>query len=96
MKPVVLRHALLIATVLTAFYYPSAYANNYPFCQLPNSDSDNDGWGWENNSPCLVENSAASNALAQQQTRVSDVVTRNLGNFAVCTTTAADEDGDGW
>ena len=85
---------LYAAPLLAAFAYSPVSLAQFPACQSASSDSDNDGWGWENNRTCLVNNSAASTATTQNLSTQS-VTTTNSG-FPVCTSSAADEDGDGW
>lgn len=38
---------------------PSHASNGTVYCTEAGTDSDGDGWGWENNASCLVRNSAA-------------------------------------
>ncbi len=52
-----------------------------PVCQLPGSDPDGDGYGWENNQTCLVG----------EQSTVSVV-----GGLPLCRSASSDSDGDGY
>lgn len=61
-----------------------------PVCIQPNSDQDNDGWGWENNQSCVVDTRTPITP-----TLVTPVV--NTGNATpVCSSASIDSDNDGW
>ena len=56
-----------------------------PYCQHSTSDPDGDGWGWENNQSCIVNNDS---------TPFTPV---NNGNtHPACVSADSDPDGDGW
>jgi len=44
----------IVMTGLTLASMQSLAENQFPYCQSANSDSDNDGYGWENDQTCLV------------------------------------------
>ncbi|MEM7256812.1 MAG: formylglycine-generating enzyme family protein [Pseudomonadota bacterium] len=55
-----------------------------PECQLASSDSDGDGYGWENNQSCLVVQLNDSGSAGQTTT------------LPVCESASSDSDGDGY
>jgi len=55
-----------------------------PVCRSASSDSDGDGFGWENNATCLVTRDTPSPSSAQGDSR------------PVCQSSASDPDGDGF
>lgn len=76
---------------------------NFPVCSSSSVDDNGDGYGWENNQTCVVANSAAATALATAQPAVSQNVAPNaapidnpLLDFPVCSSSAFDDDGDGF
>ncbi len=73
---------VILCTSLGTWSLPATAQSGLPVCQAANSDPDGDGWGWENNSSCIVAGSAVAPA-AEQQT-----------NF--CLYLSSDDDGDGW
>ena len=54
--------------------------NGYPTCSSSSVDPDGDGWGWENNQTCVVDNSNSGGS----------------NSYPTCSSSAADPDGDGW
>ena len=50
----------LTATLLLGTQGIHASDSRFPYCESPYSDSDGDGYGWENNRTCLVRDSGAS------------------------------------
>ena len=76
--------ALALLSVTTAAFPAD------PICSSPAADQDGDGWGWENNSSCVVSDDSAAPAMA----------TLSLAAIPagqnVCSSAAADPDGDGW
>jgi len=60
-------------------------------CKYVASDTDNDGWGWENNQSCRI--TAASSLSAPSAT--TTLILRNP-SIALCSNSDADADGDGW
>ena len=55
-----------------------------PICESPTSDSDNDGWGWENGASCVVADGPSA-------ARATATVTTNY-----CLYRSSDDDSDGW
>ncbi|OED36786.1 hypothetical protein AB833_25575 [Chromatiales bacterium (ex Bugula neritina AB1)] len=53
----------------------------YPYCQFTDSDTNSDGWGWENNQTCLVQGSEHD---------------REPLNYPDCESRRSDPDGDGY
>ena len=93
LAPVTLAYVTLAYVVLasiTALTLVEPGHADTPVCQSAESDSNNDGWGWENNSSCRVSDSLASSS----ESRVTTVT--NNSNRPACTTIDADPDGDGW
>ena len=76
--------------VLTVLFFHSAlvHAQAFPICQSPFSDSDGDGWGWENGGSCLV----ASNQQGNQNSSSNPANTTQSNTFSDC----VDYDGDGF
>ncbi len=72
---------LLIAACFLGWLNVSAAV---PICQSPNSDLDNDGWGWESNASCIVD--------ADDSDKYSSTRDRK----PVCRSTASDQNNDGW
>jgi len=60
-------------------------------CESALSDSDNDGWGWENNQSCKVTDDSSTS----QPAATPDIIPRN-SIHPLCATPNADADGDGW
>jgi len=58
-------------------------AEGRAICQNINSDPDGDGYGWENDSTCIVDGSATEAALTNLE-------------HTLCSSTDVDPDGDGW
>ncbi len=75
-------------------------SNGTPDCSSSNSDPDGDGWGWENNASCRVTSSSTGNSnnsnSAQVDTNTSTQPATTSNGTPVCTTTASDDNGDGW
>lgn len=67
-------------------------AANTPACLSPASDSDGDGWGWENGQSCLV---TAEQTAAADDNGAGDSTTV-INGVPVCSSPAFDPDGDGW
>ena len=57
-------------------------SNGYPICCDSGSDPDGDGWGWENNQSCYVEQSSGCGTY--------------VNGYPVCCDSGSDPDGDGW
>ena len=75
---------------LTVLIFHSALvqAQVTPICQSPFSDSDGDGWGWENGDSCLV----ASNQQGNQNSSSNPANTTQSSTVSDC----VDYDGDGF
>lgn len=58
--------ASLLSVFLVSFPGRLVQAQNYPVCQYAASDSDGDGYGWEDRSPCVVTEASSSEALPMQ------------------------------
>ncbi len=97
--------SLLIVAVASVFGLPYSHANA-PACELPNSDSDNDGWGWENDRSCLVVDDSAS-AISEDDIEAApsepEVATppisatdSDTSTSPACSSADVDSDGDGW
>ena len=65
------------------FMFPTVAQAMLPQCESSSSDSDNDGYGWENNSSCVVPGTSAE-------------VETNRPQHPTCSSPAVDPDGDGW
>lgn len=65
----------------------SAYAQ-LPNCQSAASDSDRDGYGWENGASCLVVASSASQSSSSSST--------SGGGLPTCASASSDSDNDGF
>ena len=76
----------LIAAMFLAVTPATAQNVVTPECQLPESDLDGDGWGWENNESCIVAGSTAAAAATSQSSSTTNI----------CQYASSDEDGDGW
>lgn len=75
-----------ISLSFTIMLYAGSSFAAAPNCRDASSDSDNDGWGWENHRSCIVVNNTKV---------VQPTVTAN-DRYSVCTSVDADTDGDGW
>lgn len=60
-------------------------------CLQPDSDHDNDGWGWENNQSCVVDTQAANTSTPDASTLDNTTTTT-----PTCSSTSIDTDNDGW
>lgn len=69
-----------IATVFTCKDDCSGESTQYPICSSSSLDPDGDGWGWENEQSCIVQD---SNETAPN-------------GYAYCSSESSDPDGDGW
>ena len=65
------------------FMFPTVAQAMLPQCESSSSDSNNDGYGWENNSSCVVPGTSAE-------------VETNRPQHPTCSSPAVDPDGDGW
>jgi len=74
--------AAAVSPVTTSPAVAATELRERPVCSSASSDSDGDGFGWENNATCLV--SRVTPASAQADSR------------PVCETSASDPDGDGF
>ena len=76
--------------------------DNPPVCALPDSDLDNDGWGWENNRSCRVvadTSGSESNSDTDNQNsgeNDSAASTGSAGIHPACISRDSDPDGDGF
>jgi len=83
---------------------PQVYAQEVATCVSNNSDTDGDGWGWENNASCRI--SAVTNQIAQTSNGLNCVDTDGDGwgwdgeqscqITSTTTTDCIDTDNDGW
>ena len=80
------------AVVLSPFLVSSVLmssAHAMPVCASAGSDSDGDGFGWENNQTCIVNNSAGSTGNSRSAAGANS-------STPVCSAGVTDSDGDGW
>jgi len=71
--------------------------NGVPVCSSSTIDPDGDGWGWENNGTCIVAAGAA--VVSVEMSPTEDSAPENNGTTnspSACSSSAFDEDGDGW
>lgn len=67
---------------------------NLPFClNAITADTDGDGYGWENNTTCLV---STNPTITLGQSPVETVASPISSGFPLCETVGSDSDGDGW
>ena len=71
---------------------PNAHAM-LPACLSASSDSDGDGYGWENNASCLVGATTAADTATSSNSNTG--IDTNSG-LPVCASAASDSDGDGY
>ena len=79
----------LLSVFLLASIFASTSATSAAYCTLSSSDTDNDGWGWENGASCVVNQQPATPVIAT--TAVVQGSER-----PVCTLATSDPDNDGW
>lgn len=75
--------AIGIASSLSVFA-----ARQYPSCTDQNSDTDGDGWGWENFQTCTMEDTTNGDETTTD--------TGFQGRHPICKSSTSDSDGDGW
>ncbi len=80
-KQIIAISSLTLVSVATQ----SAYAQ-LPNCQSAASDSDGDGYGWENGASCLVVASSTSQSSSSN----------SGGSLPTCSSASSDSDGDGF
>lgn len=81
---ITLKRIFAISTfALVSFTTPSAHAQ-LPTCQSTSSDSDGDGFGWENNTSCVVGAASTSSTGSTSST------------LPGCQSASSDSDGDGF
>ena len=73
----------------------SGQSSGIATCQSANSDPDGDGWGWENNASCQTS-ASGNNSSNNTQANTGTTTTTTSNGTPVCTTTASDENNDGW
>ncbi len=71
-------------SAITLLIIPSFTHAATPVCEFASSDSDNDGWGWENDQSCIVEGTQA--AVSEQ----------TAPEVVYCQYLSSDDDNDGW
>ncbi len=76
--------APVATTVVSA---PASETTNVPTCTSLDSDSDGDGYGWENNRSCRTAGSSATSAPTAAAPQ---------GTTPLCASAASDIDGDGY
>ena len=76
------------SALLISLHSGSAFAQ-LPVCSSPSSDSDGDGYGWENNRSCVVNSAPASN-------NTGNVSNSGASGFPICSSASSDPDGDGY
>ena len=57
-----------------------------PVCEFSSSDPDGDGWGWENNQTCIIDDNSTPFVPTNN----------NNNNKQFCASASSDPDGDGW
>lgn len=82
------RSVLISSFSLLTLFSATAYAA--PTCQSSASDTDGDGWGYENGQSCEVSSSAPQLGAATAASSSGN------GGQPICTGSNADPDGDGW
>lgn len=86
-----MKFQLKLNTFLTAMWLvlltssPAGLHAALPICEYSSSDADGDGYGWENNASCIVQNSPAQSA----ETAV-------ISGIPTCVSRSSDPDGDGF
>lgn len=78
------RCSVLAGLFLTVALVCSPASGAAPLCAMPESDIDNDGWGWENATSCIVAGGVADPAVNPGQIHPT------------CSSMLSDDDGDGW
>lgn len=73
MKQHIIRLALA-STLIIASQGIQASDNRFPYCASPASDSDGDGYGWENDATCLVQNNSGSYTVTVRNLTYSQVL----------------------
>lgn len=68
---------------------------NYPVCTDIQFDQDGDGYGWENNQSCVVNETTGTQGSTDNSTSNSGTTT-TTNRYPTCISTDADSDGDGW
>ena len=72
----------------------------FPVCEFANSDTDGNGWGWENSASCVVtansKTESAEPAPAVTPTTPQKIASVVSGNLNACNSSLSDEDGDGF
>jgi hypothetical protein len=66
--------------------------NGRPVCRLANSDSDGDGYGWENGQTCIVGTSGETAPEGEE----GDQNTVPVSARPICSSASVDSDGDGY
>ena len=85
--------AVLAVTLLglTPVLQASAASGAWPTCSSPSVDPDGDGYGWENNQTCLVDNNQTNNNSSQAASSGS-----TTNGWPTCSSASVDPDGDGY
>ena len=76
-------NAVVLVTGLTLLLFSSTGVAVQPVCSSGTTDTDNDGWGWENNASCIVD-AADTETYSSTRTQV------------FCHFQSSDQNGDGW
>ena len=86
--------------VLSSFALFSAAAPNahamLPVCQSASSDSDGDGYGWENNDSCIVNGAITPSNSGSGSASNSGANSGSSSRWPACLSAASDPDGDGF
>jgi len=85
----------LLAIAFTLGFPISPVQANTPDCLYSDSDADGDGWGWENNASCIANGSSVSPSVPNVAA-ATDTSQQPATSRPVCSSPAADSDGDGW
>ena len=70
--------------VIFMVFFTTPALTSVPVCVSASSDDDRDGWGWENQATCLVDENSSGN------------FSRTRDDRPACQSSASDPDGDGW
>lgn len=79
MRVTIISGLLTLLFAAVGFVSNSAYSQSHPDCQYTASDSDGDGYGWENRKPRIITDSSSTATPPMQCTKDVETARDGMG-----------------